>query len=82
MSDDWIRLFGRDTPWNELQDIIEEQIAQNLATWQQRLDAIDDLTPGQRVAAESAGSRVIRTETRACLERAWRNLQDTGAAVH
>jgi hypothetical protein len=82
---DWVRLFGRETSWSELQTIIEEQIAQNLATWQKQLDADDDLTPGQRVVAESLGAWKIRTGTRASLEAAWHSLQleaSTGTAVH
>jgi hypothetical protein len=85
MADDWVCLFNRSTSWSSLQRIIEQEIAAQLKTWQQTLDAKGDLSPTQRAVAESLGSWKIRTTTRATLEQAWHNLQaesPSGTAVH
>ena len=82
---DWVKVFSKTTPWDELQEIIDKQIAQNLESLQKQLDADNNLTPSQRVVLESLGSWKIRTQTRASLEAAWHDLQSqapTGAAVH
>jgi hypothetical protein len=76
MSNDWLRLFGRETSWSELQIIIEERIAASLQEWQATLDADPELTPAQRAAGQFLGSWQIRTGTRASLEAAWHSLQE------
>jgi hypothetical protein len=48
MSGDWERVFGRETPWSDLQTIIDERIIDALHVWLQTLLDDHDLSDSQR----------------------------------
>ena len=75
MSDDWRCVFRHDTPWDELQRIIDEDTRERLLLFlAQRLDD-PDFSDSLRARMWATAAPVIRTQTRAVFERAWRDLQ-------
>jgi len=80
MSDAWRPVFSKDTPWDELQDIIEEEIRAALHAWLDTLLDGAELTDRQRAQGWALGAPKIREQHRATLEAAWHRLQLEAAA--
>ena len=71
----WRCLFSHDTPWSELQRIIDEEINNYLHAWLQTLLDDADLSDRQRAQAWAIAAPRIRAETRRVFEAGWRDLQ-------
>jgi hypothetical protein len=75
MSDGWVRVFGAETPFDQLPAIVERFARHALEDLQVQLAADATLTDAQRTAMLSRAAPLIHQRTRETFERAWQRLQ-------
>ena len=75
MSDDWRCLFRHDTPWPELQRIIDEETQAALLTFLETLLNDPDFSDRDRARGWATAPPFIRRQTRLALEDGWHRLQ-------
>jgi hypothetical protein len=81
----WVAVFSVDTPLEDVEHAIEEQIEIARDAFRTQLDAHADLTRGERAALLAHAEPYIRTQTRQAMWAGWRRLHQeaqTSGTIH
>ena len=77
MSDDWGPICSADTPWAEVEKIIERHANRQIDSIRQQLEANPELTDVERARGMLLVVPFIRRQTHEVIEAGWLSLQKT-----